>query len=259
MVPEAEPLLAANVLLRALTACFAEQAYTQPLKDWRETLHDQYMLPYFLRRDLDAVLEYLGKHGFAFSARDFDAQFDFRFPVITEFRTADVKWTLRHAIEPWPVMGEHQGSGRIVDSTTDRLQLMVEGDLAQAGLIVTVNGYRLPLLQADDAIAVGAIRYRLFDNPWGLQPHVRAHSPLRVAIIDEASGRIQHAFDFFNWNPSNQGYDGLPATAEEAKNRVAERLSKLDDLIGTETTVQELPTSLRAPYTLDLRRAPGAR
>lgn len=257
MVPEPEPLLAANVLLRALTACFAEKAYTQPLKDWRETLHDQFMLPYFLRQDLCSVLAFLEEYGFSFSVDDFEAQFDFRFPVITQFATDDLKWTLRHAIEPWPVMGEHQGSGRIVDSTTDRLELLVEGDLAGAGLLVTVNGYKLPLQHVDDGVAVGAIRYRLFDNPWGLQPHVRAHSPLRVAVIDEASGRIKHAFDFFNWNPGNQGYDGLPSTAQEAKERVAERLSILDALVGTEASVQELAASSRAPYTLDLRRSAG--
>lgn len=258
MVPEPEPLLAANALLRALTACFAEQPYTSPLKDWRETLHDQFMLPYFLRKDLGNVLTYLAKHGFSFSDDDFEAQFDFRFPVITHFATDDINWTLRHAIEPWPVMGEHQGSGRIVDSTTDRLELLVEGDLAPAGLVVTVNGYRLPMQQVNDAVAVGAIRYRLFDNPWGLQPHVRAHSPLRVAVIEATSGRIKHAFDFFNWNPGNQGYDGLPSTAHEAKDRVAERLSELPELVGTEVTVQELAASSRAPYTLDLRRSHSA-
>ena len=32
-------------------------------------------------------------------------------------------------MEPWPVMGEHQGTGRVVDGTTDRLELLAEGDL----------------------------------------------------------------------------------------------------------------------------------
>ena len=258
MVPEPEPLLAANVLLRSLAACFAEQPYTTPLKDWRETLHDEFMLPYFLRKDLSKVLAYLNGHGFSFSVDAFEAQFDFRFPVITSFATDELNWTLRHAIEPWPVMGEHQGSGRIVDSTTDRLELLVDGNLAKAGLMVSVNGFRMPMQDVDDRLAVGGLRYRLFDNPWGLQPHVRAHSPLRIAIIEEASGRIKHAFDYFNWNPRNQGYDGLPSSASEARARVAERLSTLPALQGTQATVQQLPVSSRAPYTLDLRQSHSA-
>jgi len=254
MVPEPELLLAANVLLRALTACFAESPFTLPLIDWREALHDKFTLPHFLRQDLRAVIAYLNEHGFAFSEDAFDAQLDFRFPVVTTFETGKVKWTLRHALEAWPVMGEHQGTGRVVDSTTDRLELLAEGPAEDADLIASINGVRLPLIHAGDDCAVGAIRYRLFDNPWGLQPHIKAHSPLRIEIIASSAGKVVHALDYFNWKLLGEGYDGLPTTADEARGRVAERLKVRADLVDAKSTARELPGSTHAPYTLDLRR-----
>jgi uncharacterized protein (DUF2126 family) len=255
MVPEAEPLLAANVLLRSLTACFAEKPFTSTLIDWREALHDKFMLPYFLREDLHAVIAYLNQHGFSFDTDIFEAQLDFRFPLVTQFTTGAIKWTLRHAIEPWPVMGEHEGTGRVVDSTTDRLEMLAEGDLATAGLIVSVNGIRLPLQQVNNEAAVAGIRYRLFNNFWGLQPHITAHSPLNILIIEEATNKVVHAFDYVNWKLLGEKYDGLASNDKEGRERVAERLVDRSSLVGSVAVVQELPASQPPLYTLDLRRS----
>lgn len=255
MVPEPEPLLAANVLLRALTACFAERPYTLPLIDWRGALHDKFMLPFFLRQDLHSVIAYVNDHGFSFAENVFEDQLNFRFPVITQFETGGVHWTLRHAIEPWPVMGEHEGTGRVVDSTTDRLELLAEGSVAKAGLAASVNGIRLPLQDIDGEFAVAGIRYRLFDNPWGLQPHIKAHSPLDIAIIDQVTSQVVHAIDYFNWKLLGEGYAGLPANAKEASERIAERIAIKPSRVGSKATVRELSTSQQTPFTLDLRRS----
>jgi len=255
MTPEPGMLLVPNVLLRALAACFAEKPFTQPLVDWREALHDKFALPCFLRKDLRAVISYLNGHGFSFAKDAFDALIDFRFPLITAFNTGDIKWTLRHALEPWPVMGEHQGTGRTVDSSTERLELLAEGLAVEPEFIATANGIRINLTEVDDSCAAGGIRYRLFDNPWGLQPHIKAHSPLRIEIIDRASAKIAYALDFLNWKPMGEEYDGPPVTGDDARQRVAERLKVRTDLVGTDTTVRELPVPPLAPATLDLRRS----
>jgi len=252
MVPEPELLLAANALLRSLAACFAEKPFTPPLIDWREALHDRFALPWFLRQDLRAVIAYLNAHGFTFADDAFEAQLDFRFPVLAHFRTGDVRWTLRQALEPWPVMGEHLGSGRSVDSTTDRLELLAEGD--SSGLAATVNGIRVPLTEAGPGVATGAVRYRLFDNPWGLQPHIRAHSPLHFAVVELADRKILYAVDYLNWKTADADYDGLPDSDAEARRRVAERLKPRPDLAGRIAAFREVPQSPHAPYTLDLRR-----
>ena len=254
MTPEPESLLAANVLLRALTACFAEEAFTSPLVDWRDALHDRFALPVFLRDDLRAVVSYLNRHGFSFPDETFDAALDFRFPVITSFATGDTRWTLRYALEPWPVMGDHQGTGRTVDSSTERLELLAEGPDTDAEFTATANGFRLAFADAGRNRKAGGIRYRLFDNPWGLQPHVRAHSPLRIEISSNTTGSIVHALDFLNWKPLGEAYELPPVTETDAQSRVAERLQVRGDLMGSAATVRELPVPSSAPMTLDLRR-----
>ncbi|MEZ5278813.1 MAG: transglutaminase family protein [Opitutaceae bacterium] len=254
MVPEPEQLLAANALLRALTACFAEEPYTHPLIDWREALHDRFALPCFLREDLRKVIAYLNGHGFSFAGETFDPQIDFRFPVIARFETGKIRWTLRQALEPWPVMGEHPGTGRIVDSTTDRLELLAEGPGTDRAFKVGINGIEMPLLPAGEDRAVGAIRYRLFNNPWGLQPQIEAHSPLRIEILDVSSGQPAFALDYLNWRAEGFAYEGLPSTAEEAAHRVSERLRIHPSPLPGYGPLKAAPPSPHAPFTLDLRR-----
>ena len=254
MVPEPEMLLAANVLLRCLAAAFAEKPYTEPLIDWREALHDKFALPTFLKEDLQKVIAYLNGSGFSFPEDAFDAQLEFRFPVVTRFEAGKVEWTLRQALELWPVMGEHQGTGRVVDSTTDRLELSATGLESAPALIAAVNGIKIPLIPSRTGSAVGAIRYRLFNNPWGLQPQIQAHSPLHFEIIDEASGKVLHAFDYHNWKTDSAKYDGLPETGDEARKRVKERLKQRPDRHDATATVGQLSISPHAPFTLDLRR-----
>ncbi len=157
-------------------------------------------------------------------------------------------------------MGEHQGSGRVVDSTTDRLELLAEGgftakDLADAGYVACVNDIQLPLQQVSDTQAVCGLRYRLFANPWGLQPHIQPHSPLRISIVHKPTKKIVYAFEYYNWKLLGEGYDGVPEDAEEAQRRIDERLAIQTALVGTDAVIKELPESPQAPYTLDLRRS----
>ena len=254
MVPTADMHLAMNLLLRALAAAFAQEPYRNPLIDWKETLHDRFALPFHLAKDLGEVLGYLNGFGFQFQESWFRPQIDFRFPVITSFKLDGLEWTLRQAIEPWPVMGDHTGAGRIVDATTDRLELSATGRGEPIRTVATVNGLRVPLLQeTGEATAAGGIRYRLFDNPWGLQPQVRTHCPLAFAWIDPDSGRVVHAFDYHNWKRGGDGYDGPPQSAEEARARVAERLVDRADKRGEQLSWREVPIS--TPTTLDLRKS----
>jgi uncharacterized protein (DUF2126 family) len=254
MMPTADMLLAVNLLLRAITACLAESPYDQPLRDWQGALHDRFRLPWFLRRDLGQVLEFLNRHGFAFEPEWFEPHVEFRFPVIAQGAEGGLQWTLRQAVEPWPVMGDHIGTGRVVDATTDRLEMTVRNPGGAPAPGVTVNGLRLPLMEQEDGVSVCGIRYRLFDNPWGLQPQVKAHSPLAFEMTDPATGKIIHAFDYLNWKREGGPYEGLPTTREEAVLRVQQRVVPREDKLGAAGSCRETPRSEATPMTLDLRR-----
>jgi uncharacterized protein (DUF2126 family) len=253
MMPAVELLLAPNALLRALAAAFAEAPYRELVIDWHDQLQDRFRLPWFLRADLKAVLDFLNTRGFAFQPAWFDPHLDFRFRVITRFRTGTIRWTLRQAIEPWPVMGDHTGTGRTVDASTDRLELVAEGWTPGTRLLAIVNGLRIPLKRFKGGVALAGIRYRLVDNPFGLQPHVKAHVPLQFEIVDPDRQQILHAFKYADITPT--GPDGLapPTTLEEARTRVQGRVIPSRPTRRKPRWREVRPTR-EAPFTLDLRR-----
>jgi uncharacterized protein (DUF2126 family) len=251
MVPTADMFLATNVLLRVLAASFVEQPYTRPLVEWREALHDRFALPHFLAQDLAEVLEYLRERRFDFPTDTFVPHMEFRFPLITTWESCGAHWELRQALEPWPVMGDGTAS-RSVDASTDRLQVLAHAS-DNSTFHIGVNGLRVPLQPQPENIFVAGVRYRLFDNCWGLQPHIRAHSPLRFDVIDTATGKIVYAFDFMNWKPQAGNYDGLPQSEEEANRRVAERVIPRLERCGRKADLREITLSPNAPFTLDLR------
>jgi uncharacterized protein (DUF2126 family) len=252
MVPTADMFLATNALLRVLASAFIEKPYTRPLIEWREALHDRFALPHFLTEDLASVLDYLREQGFDFPRDTFAPHMELRLPFVTMWDTGGVRWELRQALEPWPVMGDGSVS-RSVDASTDRLQIRARGLSDAQTFHASVNGIRLPLQVQSGNIAVAGVRYRLFDNAWGLQPHILAHSPLRFDILDGATGKILHAFDFINWKPFPGNYDGLPQTDEEAARRVAERVIPRTERCGEKPVLREVTLSPHAPFTLDLR------
>ncbi|MDB6055433.1 MAG: dehydrogenase, partial [Verrucomicrobiales bacterium] len=255
MMPTEEMFLSLNGLLRCLIASFAEEPFENGLIDWKEQLHDRFALPYFLRTDLQYVIDYLNARGFAFDPKWYTEHLDFRFPTITTFNTGDVVWELRQAIEPWPVMGEApMGNGttaRTVDASTDRLQLTAI-NLGNKSLTAAVNGLMIPLQMQPDGCAVAGIRYRLFNTDNGLQPQVKAHIPLQFTILKADTLQIVHAFNYINWKAEKGDYDGLPVNEEEARARVTQRLVAQPGLIGQKSIATQ--TERRVPFTLDLRR-----
>ena len=252
MVPTADMFLATNVLLRVLASSFLEQPYAHPLIEWREALHDRFALPHFLAQDLAGVLDYLRERGFDFPGDTFLPHLEFRLPLITAWVAGGAQWELRQALEPWPVMGDGTVS-RSVDASTDRLQILSRGLDDPEACHIAVNGIRVPLRPEPGHVAVAGVRYRLFDNWWGLQPHIRAHSPLRLDVIDAATGQVVHAFDFMNWKPQPGNYDGLPQSEKEANRRVAERVIPRLERCGQKPALREVALSHSAPFTLDLR------
>jgi uncharacterized protein (DUF2126 family) len=135
------------------------------------------------------VIAYLREHGFEFKAEWFEPLLDFRFPKLAGGRTGQADWTLRHAAETWPLLGEQPsplgGVVRCVDSSTERLEIHVSSG---SNVAVTVNGRPVPLITLPDGSTCGAFRFRTLELPVRLRPDVGSHLPLEIVLHDSLSG-----------------------------------------------------------------------
>jgi len=204
MSPDASMFLAIHALWRALAASFVITPFTEPLIDWCEKLHDDFLLPSFLEHDLNEVLNYLKISGFSFESDCFLPQLQFRFPILAEESAGAMHWHLRRAIEPWPLLGEQPVPGgglvRCVDSSTERLEIRIfpnSSDFTpdEAPLIL-INGTRVNFSPHADGGLLGGVRFRTLLLPTCLHPHVLPHTPLLIQIFD-SSGTALGAWNYY--------------------------------------------------------------
>ena len=196
MSPDAPSFLAIHALWRALAACFITSPFKGELIGWEDRLHTLHLLPSFLMHDFEGVLGFLNDAGFSFRKEWYDPHFDLRFPVLATEQVGDIEWTLRRAAEPWPLLGEQPTpSGalvRCVDSSTERLEIMVSGP---SSFEITINGYPLPMMPLPGGGSVGGVRFRTILLPTCLHPMVEPHTPLEIIFL-KATGEEKGAWDY---------------------------------------------------------------
>ncbi|MCK9984603.1 MAG: hypothetical protein AzoDbin1_01075 [Azoarcus sp.] len=133
MPPHARMSLTQQLLLRGLVARFWQQPYApERLVRWGTELHDRYLLPHFVGQDFADVVAEMNDFGLPIREEWFAPHFEFRFPKVGDFAVRGIEVELRHALEPWHVMGEEGGAGaavRYVDSSLERLQVKVSNDV----------------------------------------------------------------------------------------------------------------------------------
>ena len=258
MPPDARMSVAQQLLLRALIARFWREPYTARLARWGTELHDRYMLPYFIALDFDDVIEELNRSGYEMSSEWFAPHFEFRFPLAGELSARAIHLTLRQALEPWHVLGEEGATGgtaRFVDSSLERMQLLVSG-LTGDRFVITCNGRPLPLQPTGrNGEYVAGVRYRAWQPPSALHPTIPVHTPLTFDIIDTWMERSIAGCQYHVMHPGGRNPEVFPVNSYEAESR---RLARFTRLARTPGTVRagRPERSLEFPYTLDLRTHP---
>jgi len=269
MPPHPQMALVQALLVRSIVArCWADP-YEHRLVRWGTELHDRFLLPHEVAADIGEVADDLAAHGLPFEL-DWLAPFlEFRFPRLGAVDVDGVHIELRAAVEPWLVLGEETaggGTARYVDSSVERLQVLVEGAV-EGRHVICCNGIEVPMRPASGApgASVAGVRYKAWQPPSSLHPTIGVHSPLVFDIIDLAAGRSIGGCTYRVSHPGGRNYDRFPVNANEADARRTSRFGTVGHTAG-EVDVAGLAAEMARvhgyPRTLDLRRpaslAPGA-
>ena len=260
MPPHPQMSIVQQLLIRACVARFWKKPFEAPLSRWGNELHDRFLLPTGVQEDFAMVLEELKLSGFDFHADWFDPHFEFRFPLIGQLHVMGIHLTLRHALEPWHVMGEEttaSGTARYVDSSVERVEIKVSG-LNPQRHVITCNGRPIPLHATNHTGQfVAGVRFKAWNPPSSLHPTIKVHSPLVFDVIDTWIGKSIGGCQYHVTHPGGVNYSSLPINSFEAESR---RLSRFFSMGHTPGKIKNIPPSSEIfgskefPYTLDLRR-----
>ena len=255
MPPHARMSCVQMLLLRGLVASFWHTPYQQPLVRWGTSLHDRFLLPHFVEQDLRDALAELREAGHDLDPAWFAPHVEFRFPHLGSVQYRDLILELRQAIEPWHVVGEEPGAGgtiRAVDSTLDRVQLLVRG-LVEPRHAILCNGRRVPLHSTGtEGEYVAGVRFKAWVLPSALHPTIPLHAPLTFDIVDTWTGRAVAGCRYHADHPGGRNVESRPINALEAESRRVARFFAFGHSPGL-VVVPAVEVQPEFPLTLDLR------
>lgn len=257
MPPHAQMSLLQMLLIRSLVSSFVKVPYSKKLVSWGTQLHDQFMLPHYVWKDFQDVLNYLDETGFDFDVAWFKPFFEFRFPKYGEVQIENIKLELRMALEPWNVLGEEvtgSGTSRFVDSSVERLQVQVT-DFVEERYVLTCNQNYVPLHRTGPyGEFVAGIRFKAWAPPSAMHPTIPIHTPLIFDVIDTWNNRSLGGCTYHVTHPAGRNYETLPINGNEAE---ARRIARFWNYGHTPGSVKPPAKKVNDwyPHTLDLREA----
>jgi uncharacterized protein (DUF2126 family) len=256
MPPHARMSAAQMLLVRAAVAAFWQTPYERRLVRWGTRLNDEFMLPNYCTQDFLDVLAELGMLGFKLDPAWFAPHVEFRFPTIGAVTVRETELELRHALEPWHVLGEEQtaaGTARYVDSSAERVQARVCG-WNNERYVLACNGEAVPLSETERAGEfVAGVRFKAWQPPSALHPTIKAQSPLVFDVYDRWSGRSLGGLTHQVAHPGGRNYETNPVNANEAEARRRARFFPIGHTPGP-MPEPRLSVGYEHPRTLDLRR-----
>jgi uncharacterized protein (DUF2126 family)/transglutaminase-like putative cysteine protease len=278
MPPHKQMSLVQMLLIRALIAKCWKKPYKEPLVRWGTELHDKFMLPHYVKEDLQEVVNDLNEAGYPFDLSWFDPFLEFRFPRYGSVSLRGIGMEIRMGIEPWNVLGEEMsgsGTARYVDSSLEKVQVKING-LNGDRYVLLVNGRRVPLVPTGTKEEyVCGLRYRAWQPPSALHPTIGIDTPITFDIVDTWNSRSIGGCTYYVSHPGGRSYETFPINSYEAESRRGNRFATTAHTQNTLRPSPGLKTVSRYiahdrlpflcdppaaeinkdyPYTLDLRR-----
>ena len=256
MPPHAQMSAAQMLLMRGALAAFWQRPYERKLIRFGTRLHDDYMLPHYVDQDFRDALDELESFGVKLSPDWFEPHMEFRFPKVGEIDVRGMNIELRHALEPWHVLGEEAGGGgtvRYVDSSAERLQTKVSGWVEER-YVLSCNGVAIPLQRTDRVGEyVAGVRFKAWRPPFALHPTIPAQTPLVFDVYDTWTGRSLGGMQHHVSHPGGRSYDDFPVNANSAEARRRSRFFPFGHTQGAMPEPRQV-VGRDHPRTLDLRR-----
>jgi uncharacterized protein (DUF2126 family) len=192
MPPHPQMALVQSLLVRALVARFWDDPYSGRLVRWGTDLYDRYLLPWYVRADIHDVVDDLAATISTSTSpgSNRSSSSGSRSSVKSNWTTSDWNCAVRSSRGTSSARrSPARGTARYVDSSVERLQVLVEG-FNEARHILTCNGVPVPLhTTSTPGTGVAGIRFKAW-APWSaLHPTIDAHGPLVFDLIDRWSSK----------------------------------------------------------------------